>query len=97
MYLANVYVDPQITGKMLGWAGALFFAFCAVPQVITTFREGHARSMNGLYLGMWLGGAVLSSGGTLLDMGIVPWLLFNYSLSLLCVSVLLRYKLFPRR
>jgi hypothetical protein len=28
---------------------------------------------------------------------VVPWLLFNYVLSLLCVLVLLRYKLSPRR
>ncbi len=97
MHVADIYIDPQVTGRMLGWVGAVFFAFCAVPQVIRTFKDGHARNLSALFLGMWLCGAVLCSGGTLLDVGVVPWLLFNYVLSLLCVLVLLRYKLSPRR
>jgi uncharacterized protein with PQ loop repeat len=97
MHVANIYVDPQFTGKMLGWAGAVFFAFCAVPQVIATLKDGHARNLSSLFLWMWFSGAVLCAGGTLLDVGVVPWLLFNYVLTLLCVLVLLRYKLSPRR
>ncbi len=80
MHLADIYVDPQVTGRMLGWVGAVFFAFCAVPQVIRTFKDGHARNLSALFLGMWLCGAALCSGGTLLDVGMVPWLLFNYAL-----------------
>ncbi len=97
MHLADIYVDPQITGKMLGWAGAFFFAFCAVPQVLKTLKDGHARNLSSLFLWMWFWGALLCAGGTILDVGVVPWLLLNYSLSLLCVLLLLRYKLFPRR
>ncbi|MGO9110202.1 MAG: PQ-loop domain-containing transporter [Thermoguttaceae bacterium] len=82
---------------MLGWAGAIFFAFCALPQVIKTLTEGHARNLSLLFLWMWFFGVVLCAGGAILDVGAVPWLLFDYSISLLCVSMLLRYKLFPRQ
>jgi uncharacterized protein with PQ loop repeat len=97
MHLFDLYLDPQLAGKILGWAGAVFFAFCAVPQVIRTLKDGHARNLSSLFLLMWFLGAVLCAGGTLLDVGLVPWLLVNYLLSLLCVLVLLRYKLSPRR
>jgi uncharacterized protein with PQ loop repeat len=97
MHVANIYVDPQVTGKMLGWAGAVFFAFCAVPQAIKTLKDGHARNLSSLFLWMWFWGAAFCAGGAFLDVGVVPWLMFNYSLSLLCVSLLLRYNLFPRR
>ncbi len=97
MHLADIYVDPQVTGRMLGWVGAILFAFCAVPQVIRTMKDGHAENLSSLFLWMWFSGAVLCAGGTLLDVGVVPWLLVNYLLNLLCVIALLRYKLFPRR
>lgn len=97
MHFDTLYFDPQFAGKSIGWAGAVFFAFCAVPQVIRTVRDGHARNLSSLFLWMWLSGEVLCGGGTLLDVGVVPWLLFNYSLNLVCVLVLLHYKLFPRK
>jgi uncharacterized protein with PQ loop repeat len=96
MHIASLYADPQVAGKMLGWVGAIFFAFCAVPQVIRTLKDGHAQNLSSLFLWMWFSGALLCAGGTLLDVGVVPWLLFNYALSLLCVLVLLCYKLSPR-
>lgn len=92
-----MYVGLQLSGKLLGWAGAGVFAFCAVPQVVQTLKEGHARNLNSLFLWMWLWGAILCAAGSILDVGVVPWLLFNYSMNLLCVVILLRYKLFPRR
>ena len=92
-----MYFGLQLGGKILGWAGASFFAFCAVPQVIQTLREGHARNLSSLFLWMSFGGAFLCAVGTVLDVGVVPWLLFNYSLNFVCVSILLKYKLFPSR
>ena len=92
-----MYLDLQLSGKLLGWAGAGVFAFCAVPQVVQTLKEGHARNLNSLFLWMWFWGAVLCAAGSILDVGVVPWLLFNYSMNLLCVVILLKYKLFPRR
>ena len=82
-----VCLGIQISGKVLGWAGAGLFAFCAVPQVIKTLREGHARNLSVLFLWMWFWGAILSAAGCLMDVGVVPWLLFNYLLNLLCVLV----------
>jgi uncharacterized protein with PQ loop repeat len=97
MHLGTLCIDPHFTGTMLGWAGAVFFAFCAIPQVMKTLKDGHARDLSSLFLWMWFWGAALCAGGTLLDVGVVPWLLLNYLLSLLCVLVLLSYKLFPRQ
>ena len=38
----------------LGWAGAILFAFSAVPQVITTVREGEAKHLSLGFLLIWL-------------------------------------------
>ena len=92
-----MFLGLQMSGKVLGWAGASLFAFCAVPQVIQTVREGHARNLSSLFLWMWFWGAIFCAVGSILDVGVVPWLIFNYSLNVLCVTVLLKYKLFPRR
>jgi uncharacterized protein with PQ loop repeat len=92
-----MYLSFLLGGKTLGWAGASCFAFCAVPQVIQTLRDGHARNLSSLFLWMWFWGEILCATGSVLDVGLVPWLLFNYSFNLLCVLVLLKYKLFPRR
>jgi uncharacterized protein with PQ loop repeat len=90
------FLGLQMGGKLLGWAGASLFAFCAVPQVVQTVREGHARNLSSLFLWMWFWGACLCAVGSILDVGVVPWLIFNYSVNMLCVTVLLKYKLFPR-
>ena len=56
------------------------------------WRQGHARGVSGGLLWLWLGGEVFYTAATLLEFGVVSWLLFNYATNTLCILILLRYK-----
>jgi uncharacterized protein with PQ loop repeat len=45
---------------ILGWIGAFLFAFCAVPQVIKTYRTKKADDLSWLFLLFWLFGELLT-------------------------------------
>ena len=44
---------------VIGWIGALCFAFCAVPQVVKTFRTHSTKDLSMGYLGMCVTGEIL--------------------------------------
>ena len=81
--------------EMIGWAGAILFAICGLPQAVQCAREGHARGLNWFFLLAWFFGEVLTI--------IYVWpkadypLLFNYFLNLLFLVVILRYKIWERK
>lgn len=45
---------------VLGWAGAVLFAICAVPQVIKTWREKSASDLSWLFLLFWFFGEIFT-------------------------------------
>lgn len=81
--------------EILGWAGAILFAICALPQAIECARNGHARGLNWFFLLAWFFGEVFTI--------IYVWpkadypLLFNYFLNLVFLAVILRYKIWERK
>lgn len=83
-------------GQILGWLGAFFFAFCAVPQAWRCFNDGDAKGLSAMYLWMWFLGEVFCIPALIIDVGFVWWVLFNYVSNLLCLIVILKYKYFPR-
>ncbi len=80
--------------ELIGWAGSILFAACGIPQAYESYNKGNSNGLTWAFLLMWLGGEVL----TLIY--IIPkldWpLLFNYSCNLLCLLLILRYKIKPR-
>ena len=52
---------------ILGWLGAFFFAVCAVPQVVQTWRTKKAGDLSMLFLLFWLFGEVFTSIYILVD------------------------------
>lgn len=80
---------------IIGWIGAVCFALCAVPQMVTTIRLGNAEGISGLFLLLWTSGEVamiIYVLGSSAD----PILLFNYLFNLICLSVIIKYKVRPR-
>lgn len=79
----------------IGWAGALLFAFCAVPQAVASYRQGHSAGMSWAFLQMWLWGEILTL--------IYVWpkqdwpLITNYLLNLACLCVIVWFRAYPRR
>lgn len=82
--------------EIIGWVGALCFAFCAIPQLVTTLRLGHARGVSGLFLAMWLLGEVCMIY-YVLNTSLNWVLLANYIMNSFCLLFIVYYKMFPRR
>jgi uncharacterized protein with PQ loop repeat len=76
----------------IGYVGAVLLALSAIPQVVTTVRQGHARGLSWGLLALWLAGEA-----SMLAWAIVedpsPILLANFGGNLALVSVLAAYRL----
>lgn len=80
--------------EMIGWIGSFLFAACGLPQAWECWKNGHARGLAWGFLGMWLGGEILT---LIYILPKLDWpLVFNYTVNLAFLGVMLRYKLFPR-
>ena len=79
---------------MLGWLGAILFAACGIPQAVKCVTDGHSEGLSWAFLLMWLGGEILTI--------VYVWpksdwpLIFNYLFNLVCLAIMLVYKLKPR-
>jgi len=82
--------------EVLGILGALALAICAVPQAILSYKQGHSDGMSSWTLGLWTMGEILTTAYILLTSA-DPILLMNYIANLCYLSVIVRYKLYPRR
>ena len=80
--------------ELIGWIGSILFAACGIPQAYESYTKGNSDGLTWAFLLMWLGGEIL----TLIY--ITPKLdyplIFNYTNNLVCLLVILRYKIRPR-
>lgn len=79
----------------LGWVGSLAFAVCAIPQAIQSLKDGHTNGLNWGYLGLWTLGEVCMLI-YILPKGDIP-LLINYLGNGVCLSIMLWFKVYPRK
>lgn len=82
---------------IIGWIGSLCLAFSGAPQAFKCWRQGHSRGISLPTLSLWFTGEVCYVIATISEFGMVAWLLFNYVLNLVCISVMLLYWFRPRR
>ena len=80
--------------ELVGWIGAVCLGVCAVPQTIKTVKQGHARGISLSFLLLWIVGEMLTFVYVLPKKDLP--LLVNYGLNLICLSVILRYRMQPR-
>ena len=76
--------------ELIGWIGSTLLALCGVPLAWQTFKQKHARYMSNTFLAMWLIGEILTFAYVLPKQD-YP-LLFNYSLNIICLAIVVRYK-----
>lgn len=81
--------------ETIGWIGSILFAICGLPQAIQSIRDGHSRGLNWSFLLCWLFGEILTMV-YIFPKGDWP-LIFNYSLNLVFLGIILRYKLTERK
>lgn len=80
--------------EAIGWAGALLFAICGLPQAIQCAIDGHSRGLNWFFLLAWFGGEVLT---VIYVWPKADWpLLCNYLTNLVFLLIMLRYKIKER-
>jgi len=82
--------------ELLGYVGGFAFAICALPQAWRAYRDGHSRGLAPWFLSLWLGGEVCMIAATWLAFGFCGWLQLNYWPNLICVCILVRFKIWPR-
>lgn len=80
----------------IGWVAGIMFAVSAIPQAYLTYTLGHAKNLSALTLWLWFWGEALMIVYFLSKHGFDAPLMTNYSINLLSVVVILRYKYLPR-
>jgi uncharacterized protein with PQ loop repeat len=79
---------------LLGYIGSICLAICSVPQAYMSYKQGHSRGISVGFLFLWTAGEIF----TLLY--IIPKadipLLINYLSNLIFLSIIWKYRIFPR-
>ena len=81
---------------MIGWLGSLFLGFCGLPQALKAYRDGHVEGLDPGLLVLWTLGEIFTGYAVLGDAPL-GYLILNYGLNLVFLSVLWRYWLSPRK
>jgi len=81
--------------EVLGIIGSICFALCSFPQAYLTHKQGHADGVSTAYVVLWLLGEICTLA-YIPSLNSAP-LYVNYVCNLMCLFVILKYKVFPRR
>lgn len=81
--------------EYIGWIGSILLAFCGLPQAIESYRTKNSDGLTWSFLLMWGMGEIMTI------IYILPkwhWpLIFNYTANLIFISIILYYKIKPKR
>lgn len=81
--------------EMIGWIGSILLAFCGLPQAIESWKTKNSDGLTWGFLIMWGLGEIFTI------IYIIPkwhWpLIFNYTANIIFISIIVYYKIKPRR
>lgn len=81
--------------ELIGWIGGILLAFCGLPQAIESYKQGHSRGLTWGFLIMWGVGELFTI------VYVIPkwhWpLIFNYTANIIFISIIVYYKIKPRK
>lgn len=83
--------------EVIGYAGALLLAICALPQAIMSLAQGHSYGLSHGFLWSWYLGEILMLGYVIGTVGPGGPLFYNYLLNTFLLSIIMKYRYFPRR
>lgn len=81
--------------ELVGWIGAILFAFCGIPQAYHSWKNKNSHGMSWTFLWMWFWGEILTFGYVATTSFQLP-LLFNYLANFLCLVIIMWYRKFPK-
>jgi uncharacterized protein with PQ loop repeat len=81
--------------EYIGWIGSILLAFCGLPQAIESYKTKNSDGLTWGFLGMWGMGEIFTI------IYILPkwhWpLIFNYTANIIFISIIIYYKIKPKR
>ena len=82
---------------LICWTASILLSLCGAPQAYLCYKQGHARGVSHLFLGMWFWGEVLLQVYVLLKHGLDLPLLVNYWVNLFFILIIMKYKYIERK
>ena len=81
--------------EIIGWIGGILLAFCGLPQAIESYKTKSSAGLTWSFLIMWGVGEIFTV------IYIIPkwhWpLIFNYTANIIFISIIVYYKIKPRK
>lgn len=81
--------------ETIGWLGSILLAFCGLPQAIESYKTKSSEGLTWAFISMWFIGEILTIIYILPQM-VLP-LLFNYTANVIFLSVIIYYKINPKK
>lgn len=81
--------------ETIGWVGGILLAFCGLPQAIQSYKTKNSDGLTWGLLSMWMLGEILTIAYVLPKMHLP--LIFNYAANIVFLSIIIWYKLNPKR
>ena len=81
--------------EMIGWFGSILLAFCGLPQAIESYKTKYSEGLTWGFIGMWFVGEIMTIIYILPQM-VLP-LLFNYTANVIFLSIIIYYKINPKK
>lgn len=81
--------------EIIGWLGSILLAFCGLPQAIESYKTKSSEGLTWGFIGMWFIGEIMTIIYILPQM-VLP-LIFNYTANIIFLSIIIYYKLAPKR
>lgn len=81
--------------ETIGWIGSILLAFCGLPQAVESYKTKNSDGLTWGFLIMW------GLGELFTIVYIIPkwhWpLIFNYTANIIFISIIVYYKIKPKR
>ena len=81
--------------EMIGWFGSILLAVCGLPQAIESYKTKSSEGLTWGFIGMWFIGEIFTIIYILPQM-VLP-LLFNYTANIIFLSIIIYYKINPKK
>lgn len=79
----------------IGWIGSILLAFCGLPQAIESIKTKSSEGLTWGFIGMWFIGEICTFVYILPKMDLP--LLLNYTANIIFLSIIIFYKLCPKK
>ena len=81
--------------ETLGWIGSILLAFCGLPQAIESYKQKCSHGLTWGFILMWFSGELLTLAYVIPKLDLP--LLFNYVTNIIFLSIIIYYKINPKK